>query len=47
MMEAVGCPVTYLKRIKFGGLDLDENLGLGEYRHLTEEEISVLKQNNS
>ena len=45
MMEAVGCPVVYLKRIKFGGLDLDKNLGLGEYRHLTEEEISILKQN--
>ena len=44
MMEAVDCPVLYLKRIKFGGLDLDPNLKLGEYRHLTEEEINILKQ---
>lgn len=42
MMEAVGCSVTYLKRISFGPLDLDNNLMEGKYRHLTEEEIKLL-----
>ena len=46
MMEAVDCPVVYLKRIKFGGIELDDNLKLGDYRNLTEEELNILKQNN-
>lgn len=44
MMEAVGCKVTYLKRIQFGNLSLDSVLAEGEYRILTEEEIRLLKQ---
>lgn len=46
MMEAVGCPLEYLKRIKFGGIELDDNLKTGDYRPLTEEELNILKQNN-
>ena len=45
MFEARGKSVVYLKRISFGGLDLDKNLEEGEYRELTDEEISVLKGN--
>ena len=43
MMQAVGCEVTYLKRIEFGPLILGDNLKEGEYRHLTNEEIELLK----
>ena len=43
MMQAVGCEVTYLKRISFGALKLDEGLNEGEYRHLTIEEIEALQ----
>lgn len=35
--------VTYLKRIAMGPLVLDEDLELGEYRELTEEELNLLK----
>lgn len=44
MFEAVGKEVVYLKRIEFGTLPLDEDLEEGEYRELTEEELSVLKR---
>lgn len=43
MFEAVGKEVTYLKRVEFGTLPLDEELEEGEYRELTEEEIAILK----
>lgn len=43
MFEAVCKKVTYLKRIEFGTLPLDEDLEEGEYRELTEEEIAILK----
>ena len=43
MMEAVGCNVTFLKRISFGNLVLDESLKEGKWRHLTNEEIENLK----
>lgn len=42
MFEKVGNPVIYLKRISFGNLLLGK-LHTGEYRFLTEEEISQLK----
>ena len=42
MFEAVGCKVTYLKRISMGTLDLGD-IKKGEYRKLTEEEIITLK----
>ncbi len=45
MFEAVGKEVTYLKRLSMGSLALDEALAPGEYRELTEQEISELKEN--
>lgn len=42
MFEAVGKEVVYLKRISMGGLKLDDALKPGEYRRLTEEEISKI-----
>lgn len=44
MMEAVGKPVIYLKRISMGPLVLPEDLKKGECRPLTEEEIRKLKE---
>lgn len=43
MFEALGCRVTYLKRLSMGSLTLDESLKPGEYRPLTEEELAELK----
>lgn len=43
MFEALNKKVIYLKRIKFGSLDLDENLEEGKYRELTEDELNKLK----
>lgn len=43
MFEAVGCEVSYLKRLSMGPLTLDENLPAGAYRPLTEEEVRLLK----
>lgn len=42
MFESVGKKVTYLKRLSMGSLKLDENLKLGEYRELTDEELQSL-----
>ena len=42
MFEAVGCKVTYLKRLSMGSLVLDETLPPGEYRPLTEAELEGL-----
>ena len=36
--------VVYLKRLMMGTLHLDESLGRGEYRSLTDEEIYSLKE---
>jgi len=44
MFEAVGKKVVYLQRISMGPLKLDETLELGEYRELTEEEITMLRE---
>ena len=43
LLAKVGCEVTYLKRVAFAGLELDESLKCGEYRRLTEEEVAQLK----
>ena len=45
MFKAVENEVKYLKRVKMGTLSLDENLKLGEYRELTEDELTKLKEN--
>jgi 16S rRNA pseudouridine516 synthase len=44
MFEAVQKKVVYLKRIKMGKIELDENLQLGQYRELTLDEIRELKR---
>lgn len=43
MFHAVGCEVTYLKRLSMGPLVLDEKLPCGAYRRLTEQEIQELR----
>ena len=43
MFEAVGKKILYLKRISMGPLQLTDDLKPGEYRPLTEEEITALK----
>jgi len=43
MFEAVDKEVIYLKREEFGGLILDPTLEEGEYRELSDEELSILK----
>lgn len=45
MLQAVGNQVTALKRIRFGGIDLDEKLAPGEYRSLTLQEEECLRAN--
>ena len=42
MFKYIGCEVTYLKRTSFGPLKLND-LEIGEYRSLSEEEINMLK----
>ena len=44
MFESVGKKVIYLKRLAMGNLTLDENLKPGEWRELSEEELSFLKK---
>lgn len=44
MLEAVGNEVMFLRRISMGSLVLDDELGVGEYRTLTEDEINELKK---
>jgi len=47
MFIAVGKRVTELKRISIGPLQLDEELALGEYRELTEDEVELLRSHSS
>ena len=44
MFAAVGCEVTELHRLTFGSLTLDEALAPGQWRELTEDELSALRQ---
>lgn len=43
MFEAVGCTVTYLKRLSMGSLTLGD-LEKGEFRKLTEDEVKELQK---
>lgn len=43
MFEYLGKEVTYLKRVSFGPIELDESLKLGQYRELTIDEENKLK----
>lgn len=42
LVAAVGCEVTYLRRVRFAGLELDASLEPGGYRKLTESEVEGL-----
>ncbi len=44
IMETLGHPVLYLKRVRVGPVKLDENLEPGEFRELTENELKALKE---
>ena len=44
MLESVNNKITYLERITFGPLALDENLERGQWRFLTENEIKGLEE---
>ncbi|ACO04038.1 MULTISPECIES: 16S rRNA pseudouridine(516) synthase [Persephonella] len=44
IMEELGHPVLYLKRVRIGPLRLDEDLEEGDFRELTDEEIEKLKR---
>ncbi len=44
MLEAIDNKITYLERISFGPLSLDEGLDRGEWRYLTDEEIKALEE---
>ena len=41
-IERIGCPVTFLKRVEFGFLNLD-GLPTGEVRELSSEEVEKLQ----
>lgn len=43
MLEALNNKITYLERVSFGPLTLDTSLGRGEWRYLTDGEISALE----
>ena len=47
MFEAVGRTVVALHRASFGPLELDENLPVGQWRELTEEEVALLREATS
>jgi len=44
MLESVNNKITYLERITFGPLALDESLARGQWRFLTDEEIKKLEE---
>ena len=43
MFEALGCTVTFLKRVQIGSLSLDETLASGEFRELTPRDVALLE----
>jgi len=44
MFAAVGNEVTALRRVRFGGIDIDPELGPGGYRELSDIEIEILRK---
>ena len=44
MFQAIGKPVTHLRRVSMGSLVLDEALAPGAFRPLTKDEISELHE---
>lgn len=47
MLEAIDNKITYLERISFGPLRLDDSLARGEWRYLSDEEIKALEEHNT
>ena len=47
MLRYAGCRVVYLKRVSIGDVHLDDSLGSGEYRKMTEDEILNFCNNKS
>ena len=43
MIAAVGSKITYLERIRFADIPLDENLARGEWRYLSDKEIAEVE----
>lgn len=43
MFEALGCTVTFLKRVQIGSVLLDSSLQSGNFRELSEAEIALLE----
>lgn len=43
MLDALGNKITYLERISFGPLTLDEKIERGAWRYLTDDEIAALE----
>lgn len=43
MIKAVGFEVSYLKRVAMGSLELDSDLNKGDFRELTDSEVTLLK----
>lgn len=46
-LGALNNRITYLERITFGPLSLDEDLERGEWRYLTEKEVEFLKEHKN
>ena len=46
MIASQGSKVTSLERTSFGGIPLDTSLERGEWRYLTDEEVSLLEEKN-
>ena len=44
MIASFGNAVTYLKRITFADIPLDESLGAGEWRYLTDDEAKYIEE---
>lgn len=44
MFEKLGKKVVYLKRLTFGEIKLDENLGEGDFRELNENEMKLIEK---
>ena len=44
MFLSVGVKVTALKRVQFGDFTLDPDLAEGQYRHLNQEELKIIKK---
>ena len=43
MLDALGNKITYLERISFGPLRLDEDMERGAWRYLSDDEIAALE----